>query len=62
MMHKPRHLSAHKWIARITTLNAYITELSTPPRVVSRKMDREKILEVQENGVPTMWKFQMDKR
>eukprot|EP00957_Ditylum_brightwellii_P094516 7197239-Ditylum_brightwellii.AAC.1 len=32
-----------------------------PPRVVPRKMDREEILEVLENRISMVWKFQMDK-
>eukprot|EP00957_Ditylum_brightwellii_P126900 9673443-Ditylum_brightwellii.AAC.1 len=31
------------------------------PRVVPRKLDSEKLLEVLENRIPTLWKFQMDK-
>eukprot|EP00957_Ditylum_brightwellii_P148068 11273540-Ditylum_brightwellii.AAC.2 len=53
MTHKPRHISACKWIARVTKLNSYLTEFPTPPRVVPRKMDQEEILEVLENKIPT---------
>eukprot|EP00957_Ditylum_brightwellii_P073672 5597665-Ditylum_brightwellii.AAC.2 len=43
MAHKLRHLFACKWIARIMKLNSYLTEFPIPPRVVTRKMDREEI-------------------
>eukprot|EP00957_Ditylum_brightwellii_P179578 13679769-Ditylum_brightwellii.AAC.1 len=32
-----------------------------PPRVVPRKLYCKEILEVLENGTPTLWKFKMDK-
>eukprot|EP00957_Ditylum_brightwellii_P161320 12283363-Ditylum_brightwellii.AAC.1 len=60
MMHKPRHVSVSKWIARVIKLNNYLTEFSMPPGVESMKMDQGEILEVLENGIPTLWKFQMD--
>eukprot|EP00957_Ditylum_brightwellii_P164606 12532911-Ditylum_brightwellii.AAC.1 len=62
MTHKPRHMSAHKWIARVTKLNNYLTEFPMLTRVEAKKMDQEEILEVLENGIPTSWKFQIDKK
>eukprot|EP00957_Ditylum_brightwellii_P158147 12037455-Ditylum_brightwellii.AAC.1 len=59
MMHKPRHVPARKWIARVIKLNNYLTEFLTPTGVKARKMDQDEILEVLENRIPTLWKFQM---
>eukprot|EP00957_Ditylum_brightwellii_P209096 15360290-Ditylum_brightwellii.AAC.1 len=36
-------------------------EFPLPPRVVPRKLDQEKLLEVLKNEILTLWKFQMDK-
>eukprot|EP00957_Ditylum_brightwellii_P001254 98131-Ditylum_brightwellii.AAC.2 len=60
MMHKPRHISAHKWIARVIRLNNYLMEFPTPTGIVAKKLEDEEILEVLENRIPTSWKFQMD--
>eukprot|EP00957_Ditylum_brightwellii_P091202 6943535-Ditylum_brightwellii.AAC.2 len=60
MTYKPRHISAHKWIARMIKLNSYLLEFPMPPRIEPRKTDQDEILEVLENGIPTLWKFQMD--
>eukprot|EP00957_Ditylum_brightwellii_P154017 11722575-Ditylum_brightwellii.AAC.1 len=30
--------------------------------VKARKLEREELLEVLENGIPTLWNFQMDKK
>eukprot|EP00957_Ditylum_brightwellii_P081547 6203591-Ditylum_brightwellii.AAC.2 len=62
MIHKPRHISACKWIARVAMLNNYPMEFPTPSRVVPRKLDQKELLEVLEDGTPTLWKFQMDKK
>eukprot|EP00957_Ditylum_brightwellii_P084914 6456801-Ditylum_brightwellii.AAC.1 len=61
MMHKLRHISAHKWIAEVVKLKNYLTKFPMPPGVVPRKLDLEKILKVLENRILTLWKFQMDK-
>eukprot|EP00957_Ditylum_brightwellii_P131205 10007188-Ditylum_brightwellii.AAC.1 len=60
MVHKPRHISAHEWIARVIKLNNYLMEFPISPVVKPRKMDWENILKVLEKN-PTSWKFQMDK-
>ena len=61
MMHKPRHISLHKWIARVLKLNNYLMEFPTLTGIEARKLGTKEILEVLENGIPTSWKFQMDK-
>eukprot|EP00957_Ditylum_brightwellii_P018625 1399020-Ditylum_brightwellii.AAC.1 len=61
MMHKPRHISIHKWIARVAKLNNYLTEFPMPVGIVVKEQEDEAILEVLENGISTSWKFQMDK-
>eukprot|EP00957_Ditylum_brightwellii_P023735 1790726-Ditylum_brightwellii.AAC.1 len=60
-MHKPRHIFICKWIARVVKLNNYLMEFSTTTGIEIRKLEMEEILEVLENGIPTSWKFQMDK-
>eukprot|EP00957_Ditylum_brightwellii_P087453 6657081-Ditylum_brightwellii.AAC.1 len=62
MMHKPRHVYAHKWIARVITLINYLMDFPTLEGFKDRKMDQEKIQEVLENRLSTLWKFQMDKK
>eukprot|EP00957_Ditylum_brightwellii_P161546 12299936-Ditylum_brightwellii.AAC.1 len=61
MMHKPRHISVCKCIARVIKLKNYLTEFPNPTRIEAKKLKDEEILEVLENGIPTSWKFQMDK-
>eukprot|EP00957_Ditylum_brightwellii_P150667 11471848-Ditylum_brightwellii.AAC.1 len=61
MMHKPRHISVCKWIARVIKLNIYLMEFPTPTEIEARKLETEGILEVLENGIPTSLKFQIDK-
>eukprot|EP00957_Ditylum_brightwellii_P058502 4436295-Ditylum_brightwellii.AAC.1 len=61
MIQKTRHMSPHKWTARVIKLNNYLTEFPMLSRVKAKKMDQEEILEVLEIGIPTSWKFQMDK-
>eukprot|EP00957_Ditylum_brightwellii_P197088 15014938-Ditylum_brightwellii.AAC.1 len=61
MMHKPRHMSVHKWIARVVNLNNYLTDFLTPMGVKARKLEQEELLGVLENRIPTSWTFQMDK-
>eukprot|EP00957_Ditylum_brightwellii_P093624 7129818-Ditylum_brightwellii.AAC.1 len=61
MMHKSRHISVNKWIARIVKLNNYLIEFPTLTGIEARKLKMEEILEVLENEIPTSWKFQMDK-
>eukprot|EP00957_Ditylum_brightwellii_P080542 6126840-Ditylum_brightwellii.AAC.1 len=51
--HKSRHMSACKWIARVTKLINYLTEFLMPCKVVPRKMDQEEILKVLENIIHT---------
>eukprot|EP00957_Ditylum_brightwellii_P100401 7652932-Ditylum_brightwellii.AAC.1 len=41
MMHAPRHISAHNWIARLIKQKNYLTEFPTPPGVAQRKLDWE---------------------
>eukprot|EP00957_Ditylum_brightwellii_P126924 9676032-Ditylum_brightwellii.AAC.1 len=40
IIHKPRHISACKWIVRVIKLNNYLMEFPTPPGVVPRKLDQ----------------------
>eukprot|EP00957_Ditylum_brightwellii_P069068 5243096-Ditylum_brightwellii.AAC.1 len=61
-MHNPRHVSAHKQIARLIELNNYLMEFPMQPGVDPRKIDWKGILEVLENGVFTLWKFQMGRQ
>eukprot|EP00957_Ditylum_brightwellii_P081066 6165876-Ditylum_brightwellii.AAC.1 len=61
MMNKPRHISISKWILRVIKFNNYLEEFPTPTEIVAKKLEDEEILEVWENGIPTSWKFQMDK-
>eukprot|EP00957_Ditylum_brightwellii_P208046 15355630-Ditylum_brightwellii.AAC.1 len=62
MMHKPRHISILKWIARrVVKLNNYLTEFPTPTGVEAKKLEPEELLEILENRIPTTWKFQIDK-
>eukprot|EP00957_Ditylum_brightwellii_P098802 7526850-Ditylum_brightwellii.AAC.2 len=61
MMHKPRHISMHKWIAKVVKLNNYLMEFSTPTGIEAKKLEDEEILEMLENRIPTSWTFQMDK-
>eukprot|EP00957_Ditylum_brightwellii_P166140 12648785-Ditylum_brightwellii.AAC.2 len=61
MVQKPRHISVRKWIARVVKLKDYLIEFPTPTGIKARKLEMEEILEVLENGIPTSWKFQMDK-
>eukprot|EP00957_Ditylum_brightwellii_P024400 1842166-Ditylum_brightwellii.AAC.1 len=61
MMHKPRHISVHKWIARVIKLNNYLTEFPTLTGIEANKLEDEEILDVLENRIPTFWLFQMDK-
>eukprot|EP00957_Ditylum_brightwellii_P162660 12386501-Ditylum_brightwellii.AAC.1 len=61
MMHKSSHISICKWIYRDVKSNNYLTEFHTPTRVEARKLEPKELLEVLKNGIPTTWKFQMDK-
>eukprot|EP00957_Ditylum_brightwellii_P042363 3207548-Ditylum_brightwellii.AAC.1 len=61
MMHKPRNVLAHKWIARVVKLNNYLMEFPTSTGVKARKSEQEELLEVVEQGIPTLWTFQMEK-
>eukprot|EP00957_Ditylum_brightwellii_P177722 13537828-Ditylum_brightwellii.AAC.1 len=45
MMHKPRHVSIYKWIARVIKLNNYLTEFPMLIRVKSKKLKQEELLE-----------------
>eukprot|EP00957_Ditylum_brightwellii_P134383 10244921-Ditylum_brightwellii.AAC.2 len=62
MMHKPRHVYAHEWIARVVKLYNYWTELPAPTGIEARKLESEESLEFLESRIPTSWKFQMDKK
>eukprot|EP00957_Ditylum_brightwellii_P105288 8026230-Ditylum_brightwellii.AAC.1 len=61
MMYKPRHIPIRKWIARVVKLNNYLMEFPIPTGVEAKKLEQEELLEVLENGIPTLWRFQMDK-
>eukprot|EP00957_Ditylum_brightwellii_P210961 15365608-Ditylum_brightwellii.AAC.1 len=61
IMHKPRHIPICKWIARVVKLNNYLTKFPISVGLKARKLEQEELLEVLENGIPTLWKFQMDK-
>eukprot|EP00957_Ditylum_brightwellii_P149498 11384932-Ditylum_brightwellii.AAC.1 len=45
MMHKPRHISVCKWIARVIKLNNYLMEFPTLTRIEAKKLEDEEILE-----------------
>eukprot|EP00957_Ditylum_brightwellii_P065137 4940522-Ditylum_brightwellii.AAC.1 len=45
MMHKPRNILVHKWIARAIKFNNYLTEFPTPTGVEARKLEQEELLE-----------------
>eukprot|EP00957_Ditylum_brightwellii_P161085 12264377-Ditylum_brightwellii.AAC.1 len=45
MMHKPRHISICKWIARVVNLNNYLTEFPTPIGIDTKKLEEKEILE-----------------
>eukprot|EP00957_Ditylum_brightwellii_P078282 5952038-Ditylum_brightwellii.AAC.1 len=62
MMHKPRNISVCKWIAKVVKLNNYMTEFHTTTGIEAWKLETEEILKVLKNGIPTSWKFQMDKK
>eukprot|EP00957_Ditylum_brightwellii_P185703 14138707-Ditylum_brightwellii.AAC.2 len=49
MSHKPKHVPACKWIARVIRFNNYLTEFPMPPRVVPKNIGLEEILEILEN-------------
>eukprot|EP00957_Ditylum_brightwellii_P164421 12517715-Ditylum_brightwellii.AAC.1 len=39
MIHKPRHISIHKWISRVIKLNNYLMEFPTPTGIEARKLE-----------------------
>eukprot|EP00957_Ditylum_brightwellii_P052818 4004239-Ditylum_brightwellii.AAC.1 len=48
MSHKPKHVSACKWIAKIIKLDNYLPEFPIPTRIEPRRMNMEESLEILE--------------
>ena len=56
-MRKPRDMSTREFVARVTELNAYLTEF--PPFEENQKLDDQEIMDILEFGVPNSWQKNM---